>query len=653
MTFKKDYINYLLYTVVNSKTSELRENYRLSKLVDSIMANDDVMKVTYLIGKTAGLELLFKYLLYVSDKIDKSHMTIFNLKDNFEYDKKNLLKICEKINDYKSENVQEVIKNISSKDSGEDASISEDSIETESVTENKEIISSKLAEDEDTGNDLNIDDADELVEIDENGEESSKLTLIENEDSNTEEAEVFELDSISESVENSGLEKNAELTDEDEENPTEDISAGAVDSDVSVNEDGIDIEEEEIHYDDISIGDELIEEPVGETGQAEEIIDDLPEIEIEVHKPMGSSSSHEEGHVKEESITNEAYYKFETKFFEEVKILEKLFATVDRDCRKTGTGKLSEKCLQSLTEIIGITSELSNLSRQLSFDLIADIFLTMNIYFTKSISQPEIFTSERIKLLDSSLALVNSLIKGEDYLNYDTIVDKIEKLKSDITQHPEARFREAGENRAEEKASGYTGLSSSEEINDEVENQSLRESSAEYENADLPNEDIVGAGEEAGTRSQQKAEETYMEEEFKPLVQKPAVIQSQIDSANFKLKYLIKEFEKIFTGINELRGEYSKFDALEKISELNNALRLIAKISAAIKFNDVLKLAEVTYVFLKYVKDYRMDLAEPEIQQIVKYIIFTFKMLVTNRKPEDFNVLVQHLNNPVKIFADS
>jgi hypothetical protein len=58
-------------------------------------------------------------------------------------------------------------------------------------------------------------------------------------------------------------------------------------------------------------------------------------------------------------------------------------------------------------------------------------------------------------------------------------------------------------------------------------------------------------------------------------------------------------------------------------------------------------------VFLKYVKDYRMDMQEPEVKQIIKYIIFTFKMLLTDRRPEDFNVLVQHLNNPVKIFADS
>jgi ribonuclease HIII len=46
-------------------------------------------------------------------------------------------------------------------------------------------------------------------------------------------------------------------------------------------------------------------------------------------------------------------------------------------------------------------------------------------------------------------------------------------------------------------------------------------------------------------------------------------------------------------------------------------------------------------------------LLDAEIQQIIKYIIFTFKMILTNKKPDDFNILVRHLNNPVKIFTDS
>lgn len=643
MAFKKDYINYLLYTVVNSSQYEFTENYRLRKLVDSITAIDDVMKITYLIGKTAGLESLFKYLLYISDKIDKSQVTIFNLKDNFEYDKINIAKICRKISEYQSESVQDAIQNISE----EKAEIAESREGTgyDKVTEDE-------PDEQDKGEmtaESNITEIDSLEGQGEepDNEEGSGLTLIENVESYTGEAEVFELDSISESVENSG----EEITKESIEDPEIEINRKKE----TTEEDNLAGDEESGSYETDTIDKEILssdaDEPESIENETDEIeeagevenervfdteTDDLPDIEIEVHKPLGAAKDEEL--VKEEAITNEAYYTFETKFFEEVKILEKLLATVDRDCRTDQAGKLSEKCLQSLTEIIGITSELSNLSRQLSFDLIADIFFTKNMYFTKAISQPEILTGERIKLLDSSLALVNSLIKGEDYLNYDTIVDKIENLKREITKSPEAKPEMIAHKNEQE-------VNSEEIPYEEHEKEQIAESIEDTQ---------------TGIASEEKEKISEEKNIVKParvgrqaITERPALKQNQIESANFKLKYLIKEFEKSFTAIADLKGEYSKFDAIEKISELNNALRLIAKIAASIKLPDVLKLAEVTYVFLKYVKDYRMDLQEPEIKQIVKYIIFTFKMLLTNRKPEDFNLLVQHLNNPVKIFADS
>ena len=177
MTFKKDYINYLLHTVVNLPQSGFRENYRLSKLVDSIMAIDDAMKVTYLVGKTAGLDMLFKYLLYISDKIDKSQVTIFNLKDNFDYDRMNLAKICAKIDVYKSENVQEVIK-----------SISEEDTSAEKTAENIKI---ETSEDEQQSNVVEIDSLDD--QGDQQDDEDTGLTLIENNESNQGEAEVFEI----------------------------------------------------------------------------------------------------------------------------------------------------------------------------------------------------------------------------------------------------------------------------------------------------------------------------------------------------------------------------------------------------------------------------------------------------------------------------
>lgn len=605
MTFKKDYINYLLYTVVNSPGSEFRENYRLNKLVESIIAIDDVMKVTYIIGKTAGLELLFKYILYISDKIDKSQVTIFNLKDNFEYDKINIAKICAKINLYKSENVQEAIKEITE----EKTDIRTEETDKISV-DMKDSIKIDTTDEDNIVNLVEIEEMETVENDDQTGD--TGLTLIENAETYTGEAEVFELESISESVENSDKEEEQVYLREKNIDNVSDQEDDTKGDEVTEAEDG-GISPEEIEEAENIIAD--IESESGEDDDLNVIYEDLPELEIEVYKPLGTSQ--EDDHVKEEAITNEAYYTFETRFFEEVKILEKLLATVNRDCMTDETGKLSEKCLQCLTEIMGITSELSNLSRQLSFDLIADIFLTMNIYFTRSISQPELLTDERIRLLDSALALVNSLIKGEDYLNYDTIVDKIEKLKSDISTEREK------EPKPEPEESTEVVIVSEEEF-PEVKNEEPKQ-----------------------------PEQQFPEEVYKPVIEKPALKKSQMESALFRLKYLIKEFEKSFVSIGNLKGEYSKIEALEKISDLNNALRLIAKIAAAIKNKDVLKLAEVTYVFLKYVKDYRMDMQEPEVQQIIKYIIFTFKMLLTDRKPEDFNVLVQHLNNPVKIFADS
>ena len=453
-------------------------------------------------------------------------------------------------------------------------------------------------------------------EDDENVEDdnSPSLTLIENTGTGVTEAEVFELSEISDDIEHSVSENTDESADSSVKSEADEEDT---DSDADENDDIIEDTVEETEDEVFSLGEiegEVTGKPkviISSSEDKADGIDTDETIEIEVRKPFKEYEESDEV-VKEEAVTNEAYYKFESKFFEEVKILEKLFLTVEKDYRAAGGIKLNEKCLQGITEIIEITSELANLSRQLSFDLIADIFLTMNLYFTKAISSPEIITSERIRLLDSSLSLVNSLIKGEDYLNYDVIVDKIELLKSDM-QRPAEAEREIKETKPESAA--LTG--------DEI-------------------KPAVEIYEEQG-----ETEEVLMTHE------EPKTRQTELDSVNFKMRYLIKEFEKSFTGIGNIKGEYKRFDALDKIDELNNALRLIAKIAASVKMKDVLKLSEVAYVFLKYLKDYRMDLLDPEIQQIVKYIIFTFKMLLTDRKPEDFNVLVQYLNNPVKIFADS
>ncbi|MCX7877059.1 MAG: hypothetical protein N2510_00290 [Ignavibacteria bacterium] len=522
MSFKKDYINYLLHRLINSAENNLHNNQRVRNIAEKIISANDIVKITFLVGKTAGMEMLFKYLLYISDKIDKSQISIFNLKENFQYDLKNLEKIFSDISEYEAKTEDEIIKIDESNDLAETP-------ETEITVEEKEPDVIQITE-----------DIYEEEERDPLGNDES-LTLIENRDYTS---EVFELDS-------EGSEEN------------------------------------------------LSEETEKVTSEQHE---KLPDLEIEIRKTVLQDDG-----VKEETVTNEAYNRFETRFFEDVKILEKLFSSVERDCNSENKDRI--KCLQSLTEIIGITSELSGLARQLSFDLIADIFHTMNMYFTKAISDPGVISSDRLKLFDSSLALVNSLIKNEDYLNYDYVIDKIERLKSEISSEE-----------AEEVTKYVT-----EDDADGIKESGEKEETEVYES------------------------EEYISSDTKDISKS---ISEKQDPVNFKLRYLIKEFERIFKDISELSKEYDKYEAIERSAELNQVLRLIARIASSARMDDVLRLAEVTYVFLKYVRDYRMNLLETEIQQIIKYIIFTFKMLLTNRKPEDFNVLVQHLNNPVKIFTE-
>ncbi|MFI5145359.1 MAG: hypothetical protein ACHQJ4_07150, partial [Ignavibacteria bacterium] len=526
MTFKKDYINYLLYKVMIGN-NEFRHNERIKGIVEKIRATDDVIRITYLIGKTAGLELLFKYLLYISDKIDKSQITVFSLKDNFDHDVYNLTKVFTKIVEYKSDGAAKKIESI---EIPKDKENSKDRIKIDTTGSEERRDSEEIPEEE-------------IIE----DENAPSLTLIENSGDGKTEAEVFELSEINEDIETT---VNENRTDEN------DISTEEEDVPVET-EDSSEVEEAfRLENLEDEVEDDKKTEEVSQTGGIEE---EIRTVEIEVRKPLRDYEETGEI-VKEEAVTNEAYYTFESKFFEEVKILEKLFRTVEKDCKSAESGKLSEKCLQSLTVIMEITSELSNLSRQLSFDLIADIFLTMNLYFTKAISSPEIITEERIKLLTSSLALVNSLIKGEDYLNYDVIVDKIEILKNDV-QRPV------------------------EEVIEKEETSEGRES--------IPEHVAKQPVERAPDEETEQVEETP-EERPEPEAEYGAK-HPDMESVNFKLRYLIKEFEKSFNSIGAIKGEYKRFDALDKIDELNHALRLIAKISAAVKMKDVLKLAEVSY----------------------------------------------------------
>lgn len=622
MNFKKDYINYVLYNVLQSEFYGVKDDVRVRKVLEKIISISDEAKATYLAGKTAGLEILFKYLLYISDKIDKSQITIFNLKDNFEYDLQNLKRICSGLRTYRGAAAKQT--EPESTAAVEENLPLEEEISGFEEPEQETILEESLPEVGSEEAEL-IEEAEELIGEAAESAESPAFTLIENEEIGDSDEEIFGLAEITRSVEMEEEAENpvSEVTEaefSDENPPDEELIKEAEPKDEPAEE----IYEQEEYEDEILSAENI--EKINGLKEKEQLKE---ELEIEINKQESGNVPEKEEAIKNGTVTSDVYYRFENKFFEEVKILEKLFSYTEKECNGKNLEKLSERALQSFTEIIEISSELSNLARQLQLDLISDIFLAINLLFTKSIKTPSLIDPEKVQLLNSSLSLVTSLIKGEDYLGYDEVVNKIVELKDNLTKPVPIKKQPLPEEMPIEK---------------------IEEKAAEkeVEIGSVPSEPAVKEVIETLEEKPPKSPVEIPEEKDETL--KPEAAE---ETSLFKMKYLVKEFEKNFLSLNSIEGEYSRFEILDDIDTLNGLLRMLAKVSASVKNEDVLKLSEVSYVFLKYLKDYRMDLLDAEIQQIIKYIIFTYKMLLTGRKPEDFEILVQYLNNPVKIFTDT
>ena len=655
MNFKKDYINYVLHSILQSEFYGVRDDNRVRNVLEKIISVPDTAKATYITGKTAGLEMLFKYLLYISDKIDKSQITIFNLKNNYEYDLQNLRKICGEIKNYKVTAKKEAAAEIKE----EEAEVTEEpeSSELTGQQEAAENITEEVPETESTG-----DQSDETVtaepgnqsdEAEQKQDEKAEFTLIENNEKEDSDEEVFGLDGISRSVE---LDIPGETEEQVVEEETETESESITDEDITEVNKEDEFQEEETgeteEYED-EIVTPSVSENIESEGEEVTVEEEKEDFEFEIKKEEVQTD--EESH--DDSVASEAYYKFENRFFEDVKILEKLFSNINKACKGQKLEKLGGKTLQSFTEIIEISSELADLTRQLEFDLTADIFLTINLLFTRSIKTPSLIFPERIVLLKSALSLVTNLIKGEDYLGKNEIVKKMEFLKEELKKPAEIKEIKTAESTVsqtkkepemeepEEQGKTRQPIKAAEKDREPEKELNIQKDSDEKEKPQGESE--------KEDKEQGKTEEKHEAKEITEAEEKPKDPGAQEDTSGFKMKYLVKEFEKIFLNLGNIEGEYSKYEILEAVDEMNELLRMLAKISASVKNADVLKLSEVSYVFLKYLKDYKMDLLDKEIQQIIKYIIFTYKMLLTNRMPEDFEKLVQYLNNPVKIFTDS
>ena len=63
------------------------------------------------------------------------------------------------------------------------------------------------------------------------------------------------------------------------------------------------------------------------------------------------------------------------------------------------------------------------------------------------------------------------------------------------------------------------------------------------------------------------------------------------------------------------------------------------------------QLSEASYIFLKFLQNYRINPATDESKEIFGYIIHNMKSIIMNKTVEDLDLFISYLNDPVKIFS--
>lgn len=194
---------------------------------------------------------------------------------------------------------------------------------------------------------------------------------------------------------------------------------------------------------------------------------------------------------------------------------------------------------------------------------------------------------EIIYLFAESIKLIESLVKGEDFAGYDSTIKSLDVLKQTLIEVK----REDGKEEAAREKEGVSG-------------------------------ELI------------KTKEYNINER-----QKLAV-----------LKQNITDVENVFKSIEDIKGKFQEYEALRRLSHTFTHFKELVGTANALEMKKMAQLAEASYIFVKFIQNYRMDPFESEITEVFKYIIYNFKLLFLEKPTKDIDLLISYLNDPVKIF---
>lgn len=234
------------------------------------------------------------------------------------------------------------------------------------------------------------------------------------------------------------------------------------------------------------------------------------------------------------------------------------------------------------------SSHLESISRKMSLEIISNIYQTITLSFEKISDGKYDISESTLNLFKKGLTLVLSLIKGDDYFGYKDILRSIENIRNSLLE--EKRKREQYIKNMKEK----------------------------------------------------EALENQISRRFPGDKQKEKLI---------LLKHLIRDTEFKLNSLEKISGEFQIYEALRSLSSNLNNLKEIVRVSNELGIKKMGQLAEASYIFIKFLQNYRINPLQEQPKEIFGYIIYCLKSLILNRKTEDLDLFISYLNDPVKLFS--
>ncbi|MBS1493392.1 MAG: hypothetical protein JST55_07775 [Bacteroidetes bacterium] len=240
-----------------------------------------------------------------------------------------------------------------------------------------------------------------------------------------------------------------------------------------------------------------------------------------------------------------------------------------------------------IKDVIDKTSFLENCSRELSLEVITNIYETFKLSFEKISDGKYDLSEETLTIFIDSLSLIESLLKGDDYLAYDSLIKSLDKLRKSLLKEKKQKVQ------AEQK------------------------------------------------QNEEKSAESLLSNLYPD--------EHKLFIAN-NIRRKISDIEKIFNSLNDIESNYVQIEALNiLISNLNNFKELVGYANT-IQLASLAKVAEGGYILIKYLQNYRKDPTEEIWKETFKYIIYVMRLLIINKPVEDLDLFISYLNEPIKIY---